>query len=150
LFQQFSEFSNPVSQLKPETAHGWEVASDAEFAVLGNDVKASLTYFERRTTNMIDFVNCPGAGPGCATRPFGFYENIGRTRASGFEAELAIRPIESVLLSANYTNLSAVDLTVSPHQTLVRRPHNKAAGSLTWTPAEDWSFTASVSYVGPR
>lgn len=150
LFQQFSEFSNPITQLKPETARGWEFGTDTTLSPFGTPVTMSLVYFERHTTNMIDFVNCPGGGPGCATRPFGFYDNVGRTRASGFEAEATIHPIDTISFSANYTNLSAVDLTMSPHQALIRRPHNKANATLSWTPDTDWSLTASITYAGPR
>jgi hypothetical protein len=44
----------------------------------------SATYFGRNTRNMIDFVSCfPSADPRCATRPFGFYDNVAASTPIG-------------------------------------------------------------------
>ena len=151
LFQRFSEFRPPSTNppLKPETATGWEIGADK--SLFDAHLIASVTYFERRARNLIDFVNCPGPNPGCSTgeRPFGFYDNVGRTRASGIEAGLTTT-VDALTLAANYTNLSAVDLTTDPATPLQRRPHNKASATLTWTPDTDWNVGITGTYVGPR
>ena len=148
LFQRFSEFSPPPGSpaLKPEEARGWEAGASKSF--LNERANASLVYFERRATNLIDFISCSGST--CASRPFGYYTNIGRARATGFEAELGARLTDALALSANYTNLSAVDLTGNSHVTLPRRPHSKATAVVTWLPDTDWTLGASATYVGPR
>ncbi len=56
LYQLYSDYSNPVTALKPETAQGWETGLDQN--LLGGRVRASLTYFERRSKNLIDFGFC--------------------------------------------------------------------------------------------
>jgi len=146
LFERFSEFrpSDGTPPLKPETAKGWEVGIDK--ALLGNRVTASLTYFERRTNNLIEFDDvCPGPD-----RPFGCYQNVGRTRASGVETEVSAHVTDELTIAANYTNLSAIDLTTNPTEALQRNPHSKANGTVTWAPNRDWSVGASATYVGPR
>ena len=54
-------------------------------------MRASLTYFERRTTNLIDFQSCFVARRRRNARRgrSGFYFNIGRTQSKGVEAEIA-------------------------------------------------------------
>jgi vitamin B12 transporter len=148
LFQRFSEFSPPPGNppLKPEEARGWEVGASKSF--FDDRARASLVYFEEHATNLIDFVSCSGTS--CASRPFGFYTNIGRTRSTGFEAESSVRLADSLTLSTNYTNLSAVDLTTGSHTTLPRRPHSKATAILTWLPDTDWTLGSSITYIGPR
>jgi vitamin B12 transporter len=156
LFEEFSEFSPPtptIPPLKPETAHGWEVGLATAEMVFDREVHTGLTYFERRTTNMIDFVDCPSAAPGCnpsLNRPFGYYDNIGRTQSTGTEATLDTNLVDSLNLKLDYTNLSAVDLTTSPRSPLVRKPKNDGSATLTWRPADDWNVGASFDYVGSR
>ena len=82
LYELFSQYKNPFHALKPETARGWEVGIDHQF--LDNRLRASLTYFDRRTANLIDFIST-------SSPPFGYYENFARTRASGLEADIAAR-----------------------------------------------------------
>lgn len=161
LFQEFSEFSPPpnVPALKPESAHGWEIGLATTEPIFARTFRTTLTYFERRTTNMIDFVNCPDATqPGCnfppppspPLRPFGFYDNIGRTQSTGVEATLDADLVETLNLKLAYTNLSAVDITTSPSQPLTRKPKNNASAELTWQPSDDWNVGASFDYVGSR
>jgi vitamin B12 transporter len=144
LFQRFSQFSNPTTTLKPEAAHGWEVGIDK--ALFDDRLRASLVYFDRHTTNLIDFVPCSGAT--CIPRPFGFYENIGRALGSGIEAEVKARPVDEITLSANYTNLTAIDRNSG--LALARRPHVTANAVATWSPSVEFSVGGSVTYVGPR
>jgi vitamin B12 transporter len=156
LFQEFSEFSPPtptVAALKPESAHGWEIGLATTERLFGREVHTTLTYFERKTTNMIDFVNCPGLAPGCdpkLNRPFGYYDNIGKTRSTGTEATLDADLVDRLNLKLAYTNLSAVDVTTSPSQPLTRKPKNEGSAVLTWSPTDDWNVGASFDYVGSR
>jgi vitamin B12 transporter len=104
---------------------------------------------------MIDFVNCPGTAPGCGLlfpldRPFGYYDNIGRTQSTGTEATLDTDLIDTLNLRLAYTNLSAVDITISPSTPLIRKPKNEGSAILTWRPADDWNVGASFDYVGSR
>jgi vitamin B12 transporter len=151
LYESFSQYSNPDSNLRPEVARGWEAGVD-QFALDGR-VQAALTYFERRTSNLIDFQSCyviSPPEPECTERAAtgGYYYNVGRTRSEGVEAQIAASITGTLKLSANYTDMTSTNLLTG--QALQRRPHIQANGIINWTPVRDWSLGASVSYVGNR
>ncbi|MDE3114506.1 MAG: TonB-dependent receptor, partial [Pseudomonadota bacterium] len=149
LYELFSVYSNPLTALKPETAHGWEAGIDQ--ALFGGTLRASLTYFNRHTGNQIDFFSCYFVtSAACALRSAvgGYYYNIGRSRAEGLEAEVHAKIGETLALSANLTDMHAVDL--SSGTDLARRPHLMANAGAQWTPLADWSFGAGLNYVGRR
>jgi vitamin B12 transporter len=150
LFEQFSQFSNPLHALLPEVAHGWEAG--IQQGLLDGALLVQATYFQRRTNDQIDFFvpNCFTEPPPdvCKTRPFGYYDNIARTRAYGLEIEATAHIAESLSLNAAFTDMTATDLTTGLD--LARRPHVTASGTVTWTPASNWSSGATVIYVGRR
>jgi len=150
LYQLYSPYSNPVAALKPETAKGWEAGADKSLA--DGRLAASLTYFERRTQNQIDFQNCTTAAdaPGCPQRlaQYGYYVNLDRTRAKGVEAALAADLTDALKLSLNYTNLSAVNLLTGTD--LARRPHDEANAALTWRANGGLTLGFDVGYLGKR
>lgn len=149
LYQQFSDYSNPLTALLPETANGWEIGVDQ--TLLDGRLKGSLTYFDRHTRNLIDFFSCFGVvSPACTLRAFagGYYINVNRAISSGVEAEVTAVVTDGLEIKVNYTNLTATDPTTG--LPLARRPHSSANAILTWAPADDWSLGGSVSYVGPR
>lgn len=149
LYELFSDFSNPTTALKPETAKGWEAGVDQ--TLWDGRLKASLTYFDRRSSNLIDFFSCFGVvSPECTLRAFagGYYFNVNRARSNGFEAQIAVKPTEELSVTANYTNLTAKD--TGSGLPLSRRPHSEANAVVNWTPAPDWQVGASLVYVGPR
>lgn len=122
LFQLRSDFGNPA--LRPETARSYDVG--VEQKLIGNKLSASLTYFRRRTRNQIDF----------AVRR---YENVARSRASGVEAALYLRPAEALRINAAWTYVDAENRTAgSPDfgKALLRRPQSSFALNADWrTPA---------------
>jgi vitamin B12 transporter len=155
LFEQFSQFSPPPAapRLKPELAKGWEIGADK--SLFNDRIRASLTYFERHTDNLIDFFNCFGFVPpnfalACTERVAqgGFYYNVGRTLASGVETELSLKVTDEINFSANYTNLTAKNR--NNDLALARRPHVEANGILDWRPSADWSTGGTVTFIGPR
>lgn len=145
LYQLYSEYSNPVENLKPETATGWEIGADQTLGTW----QASLTYFERRTGNQIDFYSCwTGNSPICAQRPSGFYYNVNRSRAKGVEAALSGKITEALSFSASYTNLTDTDRATGLQ--LARRPHDSFSTTLSWQPLDGLTVGAGVNYVGER
>jgi vitamin B12 transporter len=145
LYELFSPYSNPVRSLAPETSTGWEAGVDQY--LWDKRVRLSATYFRRNTGNQIAFVSCFGVvSAACATRPFGYYDNVDHAQASGVELEAAARVSDALSLTANYSHIDAVDL--SDHAPLPRVPHDLAFGEVTWTPDDAWSLTGSVSYTG--
>jgi vitamin B12 transporter len=139
LYELFSQYKNPFHALRPETARGWEVGADHDF--LGDRLRASLTYFERNTHNQIDFVST-------FTPPFGYYENLDSTRATGVEAEIDARLTDALSVTASYTNLAAKNLVTGTE--LARRPRNSASATVTWRPIRKLTLGAAVVYDGPR
>jgi vitamin B12 transporter len=147
LYELYSEFSNPDRTLSPETAHGWEIGADQ--SLLDGRLKGSLTYFERRTKNEIDFFDCFGiTSSACALRPFGYYDNIDQARARGVEMGTSWQALESLAVSANATWLDDID--ASTHADLARRPHWEANGDVRWQVTDTISLGATVNYVGDR
>jgi vitamin B12 transporter len=148
LYQLFSAYGNTA--LRPETSKGWEVGVDQ--SLFGDRLRGTLTYFARNTTNLIDFASCfvvtppPQCSIPAVANAGGFYDNIGRTRADGIEAGLTAKITDTLTASLNYTNLDAKDLEA--HDTLPRRPRNRANAIVTWAPYADWSVGGSISYTG--
>src|SRR3546814_21048479 len=78
------------ASLQPERARGWEVGLEQGF---GEALRASATWFDRDTDNLIDFAFCPTSGtlppqcyvPGTTTTRFGYYANIRKSHARGIE-----------------------------------------------------------------
>ncbi len=149
LYELFSPYANPVTALEPEVARGWEAGVDQ--GLWSGRLRASLTYFERRTKNQIDFFSCFGVtSTACTLRAAqgGYYFNVGRSRATGVEAEIAAKLSDTLGLTANYTNLTDIDLATGLQ--LARRPQNSANTVVTWLPNPDLTLGFSVDYVGKR
>ena len=149
LYELFSQYSNPVETLEPEVAKGWEAGVDQN--LWESRLHGSLTYFERRTKNQIDFFTCFGvASTACTLRAAqgGYYFSVGRSRATGLEAEISAKLSNTLDVTANYTNLSDIDLATGLQ--LARRPRNSANVVVTWLADPDLTLGFSVSYVGKR
>jgi vitamin B12 transporter len=144
LFQLFSEFGN--EDLAPERADAWDVG--VEQHLLSDALVLSATYFGRNTRNMIDFVSCfPSTDPRCATRPFGFYDNVAKTDAEGIELGLTARIGERLRVEANYTDLDATNRAPGSNfgRDLPRRPAQTLNGEVTY--AWPIGLTTSIAAV---
>jgi vitamin B12 transporter len=145
LYHLYSQYSNPVHSLAPETATGWEAGVDQY--LWRQTIRLAATYFERRTSNQIAFVSCYGvSSASCALRPSGYYDNIAKSLSAGVELEAVAKLDEAWEVTANYTHLDAVDRQT--HKDLARAPHDLSFAKLTFRPAEKWSLAASVSFTG--
>jgi len=148
LYELYSAYSNPLAALAPETAHGWEAGIDQ--SLMDGRARASLTWFDRRTSDEIDFFSCYGVvSAACTLRAAqgGYYYNVGRARARGLEAAASAALSDALTLAANYTVMTARDETADAP--LARRPHVMANAELTYK-RDDWSLGLSVLYVGRR
>jgi vitamin B12 transporter len=153
LYQLYSEYGNTA--LAPEEADGWDAG--VEQHLFDRRLMVSATYFDRDTTNQIDFVSCTGtetvaAAPLCflnGVRRFGYYNNTAKTRANGVELAAAawLGPVE---VQANYTYTDATNETAGANngRHLARRPQDTANLSATYV----WPFrlttTVAVQYAG--
>ena len=88
-----SNLGNP--NLKPETAWNYEGGLDWHG---GHKLRGSLTVFERRDSNLIDYIRSSSASPWQAT-------NFDRLAFLGTEAELEWKPGAAQFINAQYTFL---------------------------------------------
>lgn len=92
----FGNIGNP--NLKPETAIEYEGSIEQS---LGKKVDMKITGFERKVKNLIDWQQYA---------PFQYQpSNIGRAKIRGVETEATARPVEGLVVAANYTYTNATD-----------------------------------------
>ncbi len=150
LFQLFSNFGNRA--LQPETARNYDLGIAQ--SLLNGRVSIGLTWFHRDTVNQIDFASCPAADVTnaatiCFQRPFGTYKNIARTRAQGVEAELTLRPIDDLTVTANYSLIQAENRAAGANfgKDLARRPRQTVNVSVDYRLPFGLSLGGTVSHV---
>lgn len=151
LYQLFSDYGN--RGLDPETARNFDVG--VEQAFLGNRARVGVTYFNRRTRNQIDFRACSAAeqattGSICIDRPFGVYANIARAEAEGAEFTLALRPVDALTLTANYSYIHTENRSIGDDfgKTLARRPEQTASVNADYRFPFGLSIGGTVTMVG--
>lgn len=146
LFQLFSEFGNEA--LAPERADAWD--GSVEQHLLNDALILSATYFGRNTREMIDFVSCfPSTDPRCATRPFGFYDNVQKTDVEGFELGLVAR-VGRLRFDANYTDMDSTNRGAGANfgLELPRRPGQMLNGELTYSWPFGLTTTVAMTHAG--
>ncbi|WP_442755234.1 TonB-dependent receptor plug domain-containing protein [Methylocystis sp. JAN1] len=140
LYQRFSQYGDPT--LKPERSTGYDVGFDQK--LLGDRVTASVSFFDNRFQNLIDF----GSVPTCSiTQVFGCYYNVGRVETKGveFAGEAEIIP-GMVRARASYTRLVAKNLMTE--RSLFRRPPDKGMASLIYSGIPGAELEARLLAVG--
>ena len=151
LYQLFSDYGN--RGLDPETARNFDIG--VEQAFLADRARVGVTYFNRRTRNQIDFRDCSPteqttAGSVCVDRPFGVYDNVARAEADGVEVSLALRPVDPLTLTANYSYIHTENRSIGANfgNTLARRPEQTASVNADYRFAVGLSIGGTVSLVG--
>ncbi|WP_137870498.1 TonB-dependent receptor [Sphingopyxis sp. 2PD] len=138
LFQLFSEYGNVA--LDPEAADGWEAG--IEQSLFDRKLVVSASWFDRTTTNQIIYNSCSGTStnPLCfvpgdpATRRFGYYSNVARSKAQGVEAAAALT-LGGLVLDGNYSLIASEDRspgTANFGKWLPRRPRHTANASVSY------------------
>lgn len=135
LFQLFSDFGNEA--LRPEKSTSIDLGlALGERTMASRKFYGAATLFRRDAEDQIEFASCFGStAPLCATRPFGFYENLGKVRAQGFELELGARPGERLTTRAVYSYTETENRTPGSARrgnTLARRPRHALTVSADW------------------
>jgi len=123
--------------LQPETARNYDVG--VEQSLLGGHARASATWFHRDTTNQIDF------DLGTFT-----YANIARTRAQGVELALALKPIDALTFTANYSYIDAENRVAGANfgKDLARRPRQTVSANIDYRFPFGLSVGSTVTHVG--
>lgn len=135
LYQLFDpSYGNP--NLKVETSEGGDVGIDFNF---GSKFSAQFSYFFAKTRNEIVF---DGARP-----PFGGYAQFGKTRKSGVEIAVDVRPTDWLTIRQSYTYLEAEqDPRENDRWVDLGRPKHSGSTSITLTPIERLSIGARARY----
>jgi vitamin B12 transporter len=128
LFQLLSDFGNGA--LSPERSRSYDLG--LERGDRNARLHLALTAFRRDSRDLIDFVSCFGTNMGiCANRPFGTYDNVGRARAEGVEAELDAQVSPQFRAQAAYSFVRARNR--DDGLDLARRPRHALTVSADWT-----------------
>ena len=132
LYQLLSQYGNPA--LSPERSKSYEVG--LSYAERGAPVYAAITAYRRDASDLIDFFSCwTGNAPLCATRPDGFYYNVGKGRAQGLEMEVALQWTPTLTSNVVYSYVHTENRTAGdPNRgnRFARRPAHMITGSLDW------------------
>jgi vitamin B12 transporter len=140
LYQLYSDYGNTT--LKPEEAKSWDIS--VEHSVLDGRLRGAVTYFNRDTKNQIDFLsnNTPPN--------FGGYANTAKTRADGVEVEGSFEVNSLLTLSANYTNMDAVNKSAGANygKDLVRRAGETANADAELSLPNGLTAGLTMQYVG--
>jgi vitamin B12 transporter len=155
LYQLFSEYGNQA--LRPEQAHGWEAGAEQRF--LDGRAAIGATYFERRSTDLINFASCSVGttdplcfAPGSTTtQRFGYYSNVSRAFANGIEAAGRIAPFAGLTIDGNYAWIASEDRSPGAAtfgKQLARRPRHTWNAAANYTFRDGPSFGAAVRWAG--
>ncbi len=131
LYQLYGYGGNPF--LMPETSRAFETGLEFRDRIRG--LRFSATLFRRDNTDLIDYVWPAG------------YENIGQTRAQGFELEGSAQVSDRFAVRAAYTYLDATNRDTGSQ--LARRPRHALSASADWTsPLAGLTLGADLRMVG--
>ncbi|MCB2045077.1 MAG: TonB-dependent receptor [Novosphingobium sp.] len=132
LYQLLSQYGNPA--LAPERSKGYEAG--IAHGRRGEPVFLALTAYRRDSRNLVDFFSCwGGSDPLCATRPFGFYYNVGKGRAQGAELEAGLELQPGLTTSFAYSYTDTENRTPGDPDRgnrFARRPEHLVTASLDW------------------
>ncbi|WP_426029531.1 TonB-dependent receptor plug domain-containing protein [Caulobacter sp. DWP3-1-3b2] len=131
-----------VADLMPEEAKSWDLA--IEHTLLEGRLRGSITYFDRDTTNQIDFLS------NYDLPTYGYYANTAKTRAKGVELDGAYEINTMVTVSANYTNMDATNRSPGANygKDLARRAGETGSGDVTVNLPGGLNGGVTMQYVG--
>lgn len=149
LYQLLSDYGNEA--LRPERSRSYDLG--IEKGDRNGPLHIALTGFRRDTRDQIDFASCFGVTGGlCSIRPFGYYDNIARARATGFEVELGAQVSERLRAQAAYSYVKAENRSpgsANRGNDLARRPRHAVTVWADWrTPLHDLTLGGDIRMVG--
>lgn len=134
--------------LRPERSRSAEVGLTGAWAEL---IRVSAGYFNQRFSDLIQFVN--GGPPDFK----GSYANLTGASSNGYEAELALLPLNNWHGSASYTIVNPRVTEVPPGfqganvgDALIRRPSHSGSLVVEYSRPASVNVGATVNYVGKR
>ena len=136
LFQLYGGFIGNAD-LVPERATNY--GAGVEQAFLDGRGRVGATYFRRRTRDQIDFDGATFT-----------YANIARTNAEGVELEIALRPVDALTFSANYSFIDSENRSPGANlgKDLGRRPEHSVSANIDYRFPFGLSVGGTVTHVG--
>jgi vitamin B12 transporter len=126
-------FGNP--NLKPETARNFDAGIEHGF--LGGKAQIYATYFNRKSTDLINF------------SPAFQLENIDRVRTKGLEAGFVLRPTADLDIRAGYSLVNAINRSANNFgKRLALRPRDSANVSVDWKTPWRVKLGTTIEMVG--
>lgn len=136
LYQLYSFAGNAA--LQPERSRSYDAG--IEHGTRADRLHFAATVFRRDSRNLIDYD--PAANGG-----WGGYANISRTRATGFELEADVRPVENLQFHAAYSWTESRNRVTG--RDLARRPRHALSLAGDWaTPLAGLTLGADLRLVG--
>ncbi len=132
----FPGFGNP--NLQPEESKSWDVGFEQR--LFQERLRFGVTYFRNDFKNLIQTIE---VSPGIFAP-----ENVGRARTEGVEMEVALEPVRTLSIAANYTYLEPKDRITN--QELRRFARNRWNISATYRPIERLTTSLIVHVVSSQ
>lgn len=119
--------------LVSETSRTVEIG--AEQILLDDKLQIGVTAFRTRTKNLIDF-------------DAGIFSIVNRdsAEAEGIEAQITVRPFDSLGITGSYTHVETDILNSSDN--LRNRPKDRASITVSYAISQPWQLTWNTTYVG--
>ena len=145
LFQRFSRYANPYSELKPEKSWGFDAGYRQYFAE--KRIYLEGVYFYELKNNQIDLAKN------------GTFSNRYQIENHGLEFELATKPFWGLSLKASYTwifkmqEYKVVSLDGKKYRApvkILRRPEHSVNAVLNWNFRKILNVALIMNYVGER
>lgn len=143
LYQLFSEYRNPETELNPEITTSYEAGFDWE--ILKNELSFNTQFFKRNTKDVIYFFSESQA-------PYrSFYKNGQLQKDKGFESELKYHA-KGINASAYYAYVTGklTDETGAETSNLYRRPKSTIGANVSYQLLDNFSFGVNYKYTGNR
>ena len=135
IIQELNPWGAINSELNPEDTKSFDISFGFK--------NFKFTYFYNQVTNLIEWYDPDGWGGNPA-----IYKNLdGKSTFKGFEVEFSQEISDAILVSLNYTMLSAKD---KDGKNLARRPKDTTKVSLDYYPVESLHIGVFGEYIGQR
>ncbi len=125
----------PEEELEPELSDSLEAGIIQSF--LDDRVRVSATYFDVFYEDMIDWDSLNWT-----------YMNVARARSRGYEVGLSARPLETLEVVLDYSDVDAKDLETD--EPLIRRSGRKYSGSIIMEPTRKFRAYVTALHVEER
>ncbi len=142
LYQVYSEYRNPNTELKPEKSMSYETG--VQYSKNNTSIRA--VYFIRNLTDVIAFYTSPSY--------VSYYVNADKQKDKGFELEAAFK-LDKVTFTANYTNIDGFIETNNgtkdtSYFNLYRRPAQTINLNAGFDICKSWNMNIGVQTISKR